>query len=103
MPTTCPTALTSEPPESPGWMSQFVSMSPVRFSELPPPLSLAVIDWLERRDRPAGRTRGAAGAAGVADADHALDPLWRSSRRSVAVCRPQAPTSWITAMSPVRS
>ena len=45
MPMTWPEVLTSEPPESPGWMPALVSIRPVRFSELPPPSSLAVIDW----------------------------------------------------------
>jgi hypothetical protein len=43
MPMICPSALTSDPPESPGWMFAFVSIMPVRFSELPLPSSLAVI------------------------------------------------------------
>ena len=45
MATTLPKRLTSGPPESPGWMSQLVSMRSVSFSEVPSPASLAVIDW----------------------------------------------------------
>src|ERR1039458_6707120 len=45
MPMTWPEVPTSGPPESPGWMPALISMSPDRFSALPPPLSLAVMDW----------------------------------------------------------
>ena len=52
MPMTWPEVSTSEPPESPGWMSALVSMRPVRFSALPPLSSLAVMDWLGRSPSP---------------------------------------------------
>ena len=46
MPTTLPVSVTSGPPESPGWMGAFVSMSPESFSEPERFSSLcAVIDW----------------------------------------------------------
>ena len=45
IPITWPLSFTSGPPESPGWMSALVSMRPVRFSEVPSPWSLAVMDW----------------------------------------------------------
>ena len=40
---TCPSALTSDPPESPGWISAFVWIIPLRLSEVSLPSSLAVI------------------------------------------------------------
>ena len=80
MPSTWPEVFTSAPPESPGWMSAFVSMSPLSCSLVPSPESCAVIDWLSGGHGAPGCAGRAARAAGVADAHDVL-------------VRPRRPTS----------
>ena len=101
MPMTWADEFTSEPPESPGWMSALVSMRPVRFSELPPLSSLAVIDWLRATTDPPA-------LLGVPPVPPALPtPTTASPTEAcesvVTVWRPLAPVSCTTATSPVRS
>ena len=74
----------------------------MRFSELPPPLSLAVIDWPRAVTEPPAEL-------GVPPAPPALPtpttpwPTVAEAWAIGAVCSPLAPTSWMTATSPVRS
>ena len=89
IPMTWPWALTSEPPESPGWMPALTSISPLRFSALPPPWSLAVMDWSRAVIEPPA-------ALGVPPVPPALPtPTTASPTAAVAllvemVCRPLA-------------
>ncbi len=83
-------------------MPALISMRPLRFSALPPPSSLAVMDWSRAVIEPPA-------ALGVPPVPPALPTptmAWPTDAASLAVVtvwRPLAPDSLMTAMSPVRS
>ena len=102
MPRTWPEAFTSEPPESPGSMPALISMSPDRFSEFPPPSSLAVMDWLRAVIEPPA----VLGVPPVPPAFPMPTTDWPTAAAAVEVVTvwsPLALTSFTTATSPVRS
>src|SRR5215471_7055315 len=98
-PITWPCEFTSGPPESPAWMSAFVSIKPDSRSDELEPSSDAVIDWLSAVTAPAATD-------GVPPTPPALPmPTTLSPTRTVdespvvAVVSPEAPDSCSTAMS----
>ena len=96
---TCPCEFTSGPPESPAWMSAFVSISPVSCSEDPEDSSEAVIDWLSAVTEPAA-TDGVPPTPPALPSATTLFPTPTVEESPVvAVVSPDAPESWSTAMS----
>src|SRR5579875_4210222 len=98
-PITSPWSFTSGPPESPGWMFAFVSISPVSCSDVPELSSDAVIDWLSAVTVP-GATDGVPPTPPALPRATTLSPtLTLDESPVVAVVRPDAPDSRSTAMS----
>ena len=102
-PITCPEALTSGPPESPGWMAALVWIMPVSCSELPDVSSPAVICWFRATSEPPA-------ALGVPPTPPALPRATTASPTEILeespICadfRPEAFCSWMRAMSWLRS
>ena len=93
IPTTLPRALTSAPPESPGWIGASIWMSPDSCSEVPVEESCAVIDWSRAVTLPA-TTLGAPPlprALPIATTTSPTETVEESP--SGAVCSPEASAS----------
>ena len=103
MPMTWPAASASGPPESPETMSALVSIIPCRVSlATEPPWSLAVMDWFSPVTWPAAGTMVLCPSA-LPMATTAAPVFTVDESPMGTVCRPDAPWSWISAMSPVSS
>src|SRR5499427_6075807 len=103
MPITLPVVLTSGPPESPGWMGALWWISPVSCSEVPAPSSDAVIDAPRPATWPTA-TDGVPPLPSALPSATTLSPTFTEDESpSAAVCSPEAPTAWMTAMSRVWS
>ena len=98
-PTICPCEFTSGPPESPGWMSAFDSISPESCSELPEDSSEAVIDWFSATTEPAATEGVPPTPPALPSAVTALPTLTAEELPVFAVVSPDAPDSCSTAMS----
>ena len=103
MPMTLPSALTSGPPESPGWIGASTWISPSSCSGLPPPSSVAVMVWSTAVTEPTA-------TAGVPPLPNAFPRARTSSPTDTLadapveiVASPDAPCIWSTATSPVTS
>lgn len=99
MPITWPWELTSAPPESPGWMSALVWISPVSCSLTPDPSSEAVMDWFRSVTVPLA-TDGVPPLPPALPSAVTVSPLCTEEESPrLAVVRPDAFCSWITATS----
>ena len=102
MPMTWPLVLEIGPPESPWMMLASVCSMPVRFSDEPLPSSLAVIERFSPVMLPVTVLIWPVPLAlPIATTPSPTLTLVASPTGTVRIC--EAPTSWITAMSPVLS
>src|SRR4030088_3549567 len=99
MPITWPEALVRGPPASPAWVAALVRMSPDSCSAVPDAASVAVIDWLRPVTVPVATDGVPSWPPALPMATTLLPTATLDELPRFAVGRPDAPCSWITAMS----